>query len=79
MKNPINKIKKYAQNVDKELQGFGNAGETYNKNKTSKNKKNLQTQRSEFFGALLQGRRYEGGVKTTTATVNKLYRPSSDK
>lgn len=79
MQNPIDKIKKFAKNVDKELQQFGNAGETYNKNKTSENKKNLQTQRSEFFGALLQARRYDAGVKTTTATVNKVFRPSSDK
>ncbi len=79
MGNPINKIKKYVSNVDKELQDWGNSGETYNKNKTAANKKKLQTQRSEFFGALIQGRRYEGGVKTTTPTVSKLYRPSSDR
>ena len=79
MQNPINKIKNYAANVDKELGEAFAAGGKYNKDKTSSNKKNLQTQRSEFFGALTQGRRYEGGVKTTTATVNKLYRPSSDK
>ena len=30
----------------------------------------------QLAGALLQGRRYEGGVKTTTKTVDKLYRPS---
>jgi hypothetical protein len=76
---PLNRIKKYVSNVDKELQQWGNSGETYNKNKTESNKKKLQTQRSEFFGALLQGRRYEGGVKTTTPTVNKVYRPSSNK
>jgi hypothetical protein len=39
---------------------------------------NTRKQRSEFFGALLQARRYDGGVKTTTKTVNKLYRPSSN-
>ena len=36
-------------------------------------------ERSEFFGALLQGRRYDAGIKTTTRTVNKLYRPTSNK
>jgi hypothetical protein len=76
MANPINKIKKYVNNLDKELQEWGNSGETYNKNKTEANKKKLQTQRSEFFGALVQGRRYEGGVTPTTKTVDKLYRPS---
>ena len=75
MQNPINKIKKYASNVDKELQDLGNSNETYKKNKTKTNKNKVETQRSEFFGALLQGRRYKGGVTTTTNTVNKLYRP----
>jgi len=79
MQNPINKIKKYAANVDKELGEAFAAGGKYNKDKTSSNKKNLQTQRSEFFGALTQGRRYDAGVKTTTATVNKVFRPSSNK
>lgn len=72
----INRIKKYVSNVGQELQDWGNAGETYKKNKSESNKKKIATQRSEFFGALLQGRRYEGGVKTTTKTVNKIYRPS---
>ena len=40
---------------------------------------NTRKQRSEFIGALVQGRRYDAGVKTTTRTVNKVYRPSSDK
>ena len=39
----------------------------------------LKKDRSEMFGALLQGRRYDAGVKTTTRTVNKIYRPSSDR
>jgi len=58
MQNPINKVKQYAKNVDEQLGDWGNAGETYNKNKTSENKKKLQTERSEFFGALLQNRTY---------------------
>ena len=78
MQNPISKIKKYASNVDKELTGLGNANQTYNKNKTETNKNKVETQRSEFFGALLQGRRYDAGVKTTTKTVNKVYRPMGD-
>jgi 3-methyladenine DNA glycosylase AlkC len=75
MQNPINKIKKYASNVDKELQDLGNSNMTYSRNKTKANKNKVQTQRSEFFGALFQGRRYDAGVKTTTKTVNKVYRP----
>jgi len=75
MQNPINKVKNYIKNADSELQQWGNSGETYNKNKTPENKKKLQKERSDFFGALLQGRRYDAGVKTTTKTVNKVYRP----
>ena len=98
MKNPVTTIKKYAKNVNKELdqamrasgqslKAKGNAnlvklpsGKTMKVGPTEKEAdKNTRKQRSEFFGALLQGRRYDAGVKTTTATVNKLYRPSSDK
>jgi hypothetical protein len=98
MSNPINRVKNYVNNVNKELdqalragnqslKAKGNAnvvklpsGKTMKVGPTEKEAdKNTRKQRSEFFGALLQGRRYDAGVKTTTATVNKLYRPSSDK
>ena len=39
---------------------------------------NLKKERDaigQLAGALFQGRRYEGGVKSTTKTVNKVYRP----
>jgi hypothetical protein len=51
------------------------------KNGPSEKKANkiLSKDRSELFGAILQGRRYDAGVKTTTATVNKVFRPSSNK
>jgi len=98
MKNPITTVKKYVNNVNKELdqalsagrqslRAKGNAnlvklpsGKTMKVGPTEKEAAaNTRKQRSEFFGALLQGRRYDAGVKTTTKTVNKLYRPSSDK
>ena len=98
MKNPVTTIKKYAKNVNKELdqamrasgqslKAKGNAnlvklpsGKTMKVGPTEKEADaNTRKQRSEFFGALLQARRYDAGVKTTTATVNKVYRPSSDK
>ena len=95
MKNPITTAKKYVSNANKELGQLQAASETSIKskgNKTQGNKTlgiftpsekeadaNTRKQRSEFFGAILQGRRYDAGVKTTTKTVNKVYRPSSDK
>jgi len=98
MKNPVTTIKKYAKNVNKELdqamrasgqslKAKGNAnlvklpsGKTMKVGPTEKEADaNTRKQRSEFFGALLQARRYDAGVKTTTKTVNKVYRPSSDK
>lgn len=83
MGNPINKVKNYVNNVNKELGQLQAASEVSLKAKGGPTEKkadaNTKKQRSEFFGALLQARRYDGGVKTTTATVNKLYRPSSDK
>lgn len=83
MGNPINKVKKYINNVNKELGQLQAASEASLRAKGGPNEKkvdeNTKKQRSEFFGALLQARRYDAGVKTTTATVNKLYRPSSDK
>ena len=89
MKNPVTKVKKYVKNVNKELSQLQAASETSIKSKgnitpgifTPSEKKadaNTRRQRSEFFGALLQGRRYDAGVKTTTRTVNKIYRPSSN-
>jgi hypothetical protein len=89
MKNPITTIKNYAKNVDKELTDiFGNqqrtgSGEIAKKAKGTPQGKaaanKLRKDRSELFGAILQGRRYDAGVKTTTATVNKVFRPSSNK
>ena len=90
MKNPVTKVKKYVSNVNKELGQLQAASETSIKSKgnttpgifTPSEKEadtNTRKQRSEFFGAILQGRRYDAGVKTTTKTVNKVYRPSSDK
>ena len=89
MKNPVTKVKKYVKNVNKELGQLQAASETSIKSKgnttpgifTPSEKEanaNTRRQRSEFFGALLQGRRYDAGVKTTTKTVNKIYRPSSN-
>ena len=89
MKNPVTKVKKYVKNVNKELVQLQAASETSIKSKGNTTPKiftpsekeanaNTRRQRSEFFGALLQGRRYDAGVKTTTRTVNKIYRPSSN-
>jgi len=94
MKNPINTVKGYIKNVDKELGqalaasrksqiAKGNAnitklpsGKTLKSGPTEKQANvNTRKQRGEFFGALLQGRRYDAGVKTTTKTANKIYRP----
>lgn len=90
MKNPVTKVKKYVKNVNKELGQLQAASETSIKSRGNKTPgiftpsekeayANNRKQRSEFFGALLQGRRYDAGVKTTSKTVNKIYRPSSNK
>jgi predicted RNA-binding Zn ribbon-like protein len=73
---PVNKVKKYLKNLDKETNQAGNAGESLKKVKgTSKEKaaaNKLRNERGQMFGALLQGRRYdEKGKQITKQTPKK--------
>ena len=79
---PVNKVKKYLKNLDKETTDiYGNqqrtgSGETAIKTKgTPKGKaaaNKLRNDRGQMFGALLQGRRYdEKGKQITKQTPKK--------
>ena len=72
---PVNKVKKYLKNLDKETNQAGNAGETLKKAKaTSKEKaaaNKLRNERGQMFGALLQGRRYDEKGKQITKAAPK--------
>jgi hypothetical protein len=72
---PVNKVKKYLKNLDKETNQAGNAGETLKKAKgTSKEKaaaNKLRNERGQMFGALLQGRRYDEKGKQITKPAAK--------
>jgi hypothetical protein len=72
---PVNKVKKYLKNLDKETTQAGNAGETLKlrkgtpKEKAAANK--LRNERGQMFGALLQGRRYDENGKQITKSSSK--------
>ena len=72
---PVNKVKKYLKNLDKETTQAGNAGETLKKAKgTPKGKaaaNKLRNERGQMFGALLQGRRYDAQGKQITKQTPK--------
>ncbi len=72
---PVNKVKKYLKNLDKETNQAGNAGESLKKVKgTSKEKaaaNKLRNERGQMFGALLQGRRYDEKGKQITKAAPK--------
>ena len=72
---PVDKVKKYLKNLDKETNQAGNAGESLKKVKgTSKEKaaaNKLRNERGQMFGALLQGRRYDEKGKQITKAAPK--------
>jgi hypothetical protein len=72
---PVNKVKKYLKNLDKETTQAGNAGETLKKKKGTPNEKaaanKLRNERGQMFGALLQGRRYDEKGKQITKQAPK--------
>jgi hypothetical protein len=72
---PVNKVKKYLKNLDKETTQAGNAGETLKKVKGTPKEKaaanKLRNERGQMFGALLQGRRYDEKGKQITKAAPK--------
>jgi hypothetical protein len=72
---PVNKVKKYLKNLDKETTQAGNAGETLKKAKGTPKEKaaanKLRNERGQMFGALLQGRRYDEKGKQITKAAPK--------
>jgi hypothetical protein len=72
---PVNKVKKYLKNLDKETNQAGNAGETLKKAKGTPKEKaaanKLRNERGQMFGALLQGRRYDEKGKQITKAAPK--------